>query len=289
MNSTKNLMDYKLAMPRFEDLSDAHDFMDGEFFDLDDGIVDAFQLTCQEINCGSINNMKLEMLMKPKIKKDALANWLFNAFDLLKRSRLALRTADNTIDNLRKEICADKTTITTLQNEIIQSKTEQLNQVSSTVQREMKSYCDIVKENCKKTAVSPQKLKDIVKTVSEEEDRSKNLVVFGFKEEEEEDVRAIVSDLLECTGEKPKVNECRRVGSAADKMVIRPIKIKLNSSDAAYQVLRNSSKLKRDDRFKTTYISPDRSQEEQARHRKLMVSVGIPGCICRAACILYNV
>ena len=134
----------------------------------------------------------------------------------------------------------------------------------------MKSYCDIVKKSCKKAAVSPEQLKNIVKTVAEEEDRSKNIVVFGLKEESDEDLGAIVSDLLECTGEKPRVNECRRLGVKADSTTTRPIKVKLNSSDTVNQILRNSGKLKRSDRFQSVYISPDRTKEEQASHKKLV-------------------
>ena len=94
--------------------------------------------------------------------------------------------------------------------------------------------------------------------------------MFGVKEEKTEDIGAIVSDLLECTGEKPHVSECTRLGRSGNNTTARPIRVKLNSSDAVVQVLRNSGKLRsRNDPFRSVYISPDRTKEEQASHRKL--------------------
>ena len=45
----------------------------------------------------------------------------------------------------------------------------------------MKSYCDIVKKSCKKAVVTHEKLTKAIKTVAEEEDRGKNLMVLGSK------------------------------------------------------------------------------------------------------------
>ena len=58
----------------------------------------------------------------------------------------------------------------------------------------MTSYCKIAKKSCKKADVSPEKLKGIVKTVAEEEDRSKKLVVFSSLKESNEDLGTTVSE-----------------------------------------------------------------------------------------------
>ena len=264
------MLDYDNLTPRFEDINSELDYMDYNFFSLDQEITDIFDQTCKEVGCESRNNLTRDMLLKPKIKKEKIVDWLMYSFSILKKSRAVLFQADKAISNVFKECNADKKQIIKLQNDIIQMKTDQLEQVSSTVKCEMKSYCDIVKKSCKKAAVSPEKLKDIVKSVAEEDDKSKNLIVFGVKEEKAEDIGAIVSDLLECTGEKPHVIECTRLGRSADNTTARPIKVKLNSSDAVVQVLRNSGKLRRNDPFRSVYISPDRTKEEQASHRKLV-------------------
>ena len=50
----------------------------------------------------------------------------------------------------------------------------------------------------------------------------------------------------------------------------RHIKVKLSSLDSVNTVLRNSRKLKGDEKFEAVVIVPDRSIEERAIHRKLV-------------------
>ena len=152
---------------------------------------------------------------------------------------------------------------------MIKKNAEQITQFSSTVQTEMKSYCDIVKKNCEKSAVSAEQLKSVVKSVAEEEDRKSNLIVFGLTEEKNEDLMNVVSEVFETVGAKPKVIECSRLGGKKHEHR-RPIKVKLSSQDSADLVIRNSRKLKGVDKFKAVFIAPDRSIEERANHRKLV-------------------
>ena len=47
----------------------------------------------------------------------------------------------------------------------------------------MKSYSSALKEKSPPAIISPETLKKVVQAVVEEEDRSKNLMLFGLKEE----------------------------------------------------------------------------------------------------------
>ena len=53
--------------------------------------------------------------------------------------------------------------------------------------------------------VSPKKLKNVIKSVAEDEDRKSNLIVFGLTEETDDDLTNVVSELFEAVGVKPKV------------------------------------------------------------------------------------
>jgi hypothetical protein len=57
-----------------------------------------------------------------------------------------------------------------------------------------------------------ESLKNAVKTAIKEEDRSKNLMVFGLGEEDEENLEEKISDLFTDLGEKPRVTAVSRVG-----------------------------------------------------------------------------
>ena len=251
-------------------LEDALDYLDDNFFELDDECQDIFKRIVQAVGCRDASELKPDKLLKPKIKKEDLVNWLDEIFDHMKRARQALRVAEATIDKLQKDALEDKANIVSLQSVVIQKQREQLSEVSATVQNEMKSYCDIVKTNCSNVVVTPDRIKSVVKSVNEEDDRSKNILVFGLKEEEKENLTAVVSDLIESVGEKPKIQDCIRIGGGNNKESCRPVKVMLSNSDTAHHILRRSSKLRGVVRHRNVFLAPDRSSEERASHKALV-------------------
>ena len=117
--------------------------------------------------------------------------------------------------------------------------------------------------------VSPKKLKNVIKSVAEDEDRKSNLIVFGLTEETNEDLTNVVFEVFKAAGAKPTVIECSRMRGKKQGHR-RHIKVKLSSLDSVNTVLRNSRKLKEDEKFEAVVIVPDRSIEERAIHRKLV-------------------
>ena len=83
------------------------------------------------------------------------------------------------------------------------------------------------------------------------------------------DVAATVAEIMQDTNEKPRVVECIRVGTFQVGKP-RPIKVKLCSADAVSSILRSAKHLKNSGNNKTTFIAPDRTQEERAAHKKLV-------------------
>ena len=103
-----------------------------------------------------------------------------------------------------------------------------------------------------------------------EDDRSKNLLVFGIAEEDGESVQTKISELLEQLDEKPKIMDSKRIGKcAAGSTPTRPVKFRVNSSETVFQILKKAKRLKDIDGFKNIYIAPDRTLDERISRKNL--------------------
>ena len=147
------------------------------------------------------------MLNCREIKKEQLAEWLYTAYYLLEQCSLPLMglaaKKNGQLEKLKDEKIADLATITDLQKQVIEMKDEQLNSVKVTVQdtvketvtSELRSYSSVVSKSCS-AALEPKKIVSAVRKVTEVEDRSRNVVVFGMPEEVEENLDLKVDLLL---------------------------------------------------------------------------------------------
>lgn len=82
-----------------------------------------------------------------------------------------------------------------------------------------------------------------VKDIAEGEERSKNVIIFGLEEQEEENVEARVSEILEVVGEKPRPEAVSRMGNKRTDYN-RPVIVKLRNTAAATGVLRKAQGLR---------------------------------------------
>ena len=98
--------------------------------------------------------------------------------------------------------------------------------VQSAVKTEISSWSNIFQQKSSQP-FTPAKLKEAVKSAVVEEDRSRNIMIFGKEEKENEDLCKTISEILEDVNEKPRLIEFRRVGSAKPGKS-RPIKVKLS-------------------------------------------------------------
>ncbi|KAL5257002.1 hypothetical protein ACHWQZ_G012057 [Mnemiopsis leidyi] len=72
------------------------------------------------------------------------------------------------------------------QNQLLIRQQEDLASVKDTVQNEMKSLAEVVKKSDKQTRqLTAKSVKEAVKAVNEEEERSKNLIVYGAQDDNE--------------------------------------------------------------------------------------------------------
>ena len=110
----------------------------------------------------------------------------------------------------------------------------------------------------------------------EEDKRKTNLILDGVVEQDNENVREIVSSLLVDLGVSfglQDVVNAYRLGQKRDTVTgrprARPIIMKLKSSDLKAEIYRNISKLKDNLKWKKIYLNDDCSPEVQAQRRDL--------------------
>ena len=221
--------------------------------------------------CDDPEKIYPEALIKNNVVKAQMAEWLYTAIELLNRCCLPLMSsARTTIEQLQEEKINDQRTIIELQEKLISKKDENLGLVSQTVEKELKSYSSALQQSCS-TALSPTNIATAVKKIVKEEDRTKEVVVFGVDEEAGECVTTKISGILQQLDEKPRITGCRRIGqTVTDGSAKRPIIFSVKSTDVVYQILRKAKRLKDIEGFKTVYISPNRTLDERISRQKLV-------------------
>ena len=132
----------------------------------------------------------------------------------------------------------------------------------------MKSYSSVLSKTfC--AALSQRKIQSAVKSAAEKEDRSRNIVIFGVREEAEEILHDKTLEILQDVGERPMIRECCRIGQKrGDKP--RPVKLCPSNSDIAHQVISKARLLRKKKDNDSMYICPDRTVEERKAYRKLL-------------------
>ena len=142
------------------------------------------------------------------------------------------------------------------------------------MQKEIKSYSEAVTNQSVEAGTQIQdSLKKAVKSAIEEDDQSKNLVVFGLDESDKEQIDSKVAELLSELGEKPRVSASRIGTKRTGNSRRRPVKVTLASSTVVRQILAKSKQLKLSDNYQSVFICPDRSPEERAARRALVLEL----------------
>ena len=227
---------------------------------------------CKTFGAESLTNLTPAMMNKNTVVKAQMAEWLFSAIYLLEQCSLPLMSnARVQLENLNEEKIEDQKSIIKLQSDLISQKNEELGLVSKTVETELKTYSSALQQSCS-TALSPKNIAAAVQKVAREDDRSKEILVFGVAEEKGECATAKVAKILEHLEEKPKFQQCRRIGQQRENAV-RPIKFNVRSTDIVYQILSKAKRLREVEGYKTVYLSPNRTPEERVARQKLVAEL----------------
>ena len=267
-------------------LSPLKDFQSGAQFDFKvfDQIVETkdkiFDEICRDIHVEKHEEIRSVFLNKRTVSKDSLCLWLESVCGLLDSFCIpALREAMSKCDEQNHKIIDSQETIIDLQAKVINNRDtelatlkntveEELKSVQATVQSEMKSYSSVLSRTCS-AALSQKKLKSAVKSAAEEEDRHRNVVIYGVGEDDGEILEEKASKIFQEVGEKPMVKDCCRIGKKKGEMP-RPVKLCLRSSDIVQQVLRKARLLREKVGYSTVYICPDRTVQERRAYKKLL-------------------
>ena len=123
-----------------------------------------------------------------------------------------------------------------------------------------------MKKNCSTTqsgSLSQKKLKQVVKSAIEDSDRSRNVIMFNVDEEREDDGTSslnydnnIVQQIMYIAGlRSPCEMSCERIGAPARGKLL-PLRVKIGSDSAVFELLSKSNYLKDTDFFRV-FIEPD--------------------------------
>ena len=233
---------------------------------------------CGELGISRLGQISNSVIMKQN--KETLKNLLFNSLALIDQlAGLITTDFETTTGGVKSQMIESQQTIIKLQSELLACKDEQLDSlkvtvkssVEESVKSEFRSYSAVLQDsssNCEKS-ISTDELKRVVQNVVQEEDRSKNLMIFGLPEKLDEELNATVSEVFQAVGEKPRVESCR-VGRKTSDKTVRPVKVTVASSTVVDQILSKVRRLKRVDKFKSVFVSADRSPEQRIQQRELI-------------------
>ena len=115
-------------------------------------------------------------------------------------------------------------------------------------------------------------MKAALQSVADEEDRSRNLIIYGLKEQHDENLEEKVLEVLEHLDEKPKIVSCCRMGKnvADGGPAVKPVKFTLAGRDHVRQILAKTRRLKEVEGYSAVYICPDRTAANRLAYRTLV-------------------
>ena len=153
----------------------------------------------------------------------------------------------------------------------VNNATENIITYASVVQKSASSQgSDKVAER----SIETREIKDVFKTVLSEANekslRSSRFIIRGLSSEEHydpDDTEGGVVDLIETViGHRPRVTNVTSI----NRNEIRPLCVQVDSPQIVHDILKNAYKLKSTRSYKTVYLAPDRSFEEQKEHGELL-------------------
>ena len=120
--------------------------------------------------------------------------------------------------------------------------------------------------------MSPTKLKKAVKEAVSDDDRSRNVVVFGLKEQDLVHVDSQITELFDTLDEKPSFHAVR-IGLQSKDEKVRPVKISFRNAEIVHRILTKAKDLKNSTEYRKVYISLNRGPEERTKHRQLVTEM----------------
>eukprot|EP00116_Pleurobrachia_bachei_P011797 sb/3472059/ len=148
-----------------------------------------------------------------------------------------------TVIKSQEALLSCQETVISLQSSLLSEKSKKIEDTVSSVKEELNCYAAVVQKSCT-ASLAPRKLQAAMVKASSVEDRSSNLILYGFTESEgEEKTEDVVLNVLEHTNEKPKLVSCRRLGEKKEGKK-RPVKVVLHNRGMVRSILARSGMLR---------------------------------------------
>jgi hypothetical protein len=228
-----------------------------------------------ETVCKTHQEITKERLMNQS--KETLANCLMKGYQTIQFHANKIELSRVSVEQLKSELIAAQRSVVKLQQQLLEAQSKQLNTVPAVVDKavdkRIQLYTEVVSQTVKESVpvLSKQKLKKAVQEAVTDDDRSKNVVVFGLSEETSEDLDGKIATLFGEIEEKPSFHAIR-IGKESEERT-RPVKVSLRNSETVFQLLGKAKHLRTTEAYRKVYISPDRSPEERIKHRELVAEM----------------
>lgn len=220
------------------------------------------------VNVNSSSDVNQSVLAK--LSKSSMSNFISSFVTLIENNIELCKTAAVKLDQLKTEQLES-------QKKLLEIQEDQITGVQNVIKTEIKSWADVVKQNDNESKqITSKTVKKAVRTVNDEEKRSRNVMIYGLEEcdnETGEDLADHIRSVYEnATLALPDTTEgYYRVGKKQpDKN--RPVKVMMQTTTEARLLLQNARKLKSSN-LSTVYVGPDRSKDERAAHKKLLIEI----------------
>ena len=188
------------------------------------------------INGSNVTKSKLT-----ELDKKTLVNCLLEGYQAAEASNAKYEASKVCLEKIKTEMITLQRSVVKLQRQLLenQSNHEKLSAVvDNAVENGIRSYSEVLSDTVRKSVpvLSATKLKKAVKEAVSDEDRSKNVVVFGLKEQESVHVDSQITDLLSILDEKPSF-EAVMIGLQSEDEKIRPVKISFRYAEIVHRIL----------------------------------------------------
>ena len=205
-----------------------------------------------------------------KLTKNPLADIIVRLVNLCEKNLNTCKSAASKLDQM-------KTAQIESQKKLLEIQQERIDSVQQTVKTELKSWADVVKkgyDSNKLKQLTTQSVKEAVKSVNDEEKRSKCFLIYGCEEQEDEGDRSceIAQEIYCKVGFRPPVIvDAYRIGNRTEGRT-RPIKVEVEHPTDVHVLLKSAHKLRASD-MTSVYLAPDRTKEQRTAHKKLVTEM----------------
>ena len=184
------------------------------------------------------------------------------------------------VEGLSKQLLQSQNRVVELQDSLIKEKQDTTqcltaaveSAVSITVEKELKSYSSVVESSTFNLSsngvgrVAKEEMEKVVRDALDEDDRSRNVMLFGLPEQKSEYLERTVEHVFEELGEKPVVVEACRIGRKSGTS--RPVLVTVSSSTTANRLIGMGRRLRYSNYYYMVYLAPDRTLDQRIQRRE---------------------